>query len=109
MPAPNSAWLAHLNGTSSLHGVSSPTTPGQPCSAADHEQDTIDMVKHYAGLTVAHAYMLSIDRLGMDLLLTRQEGEKPFKARLPYLRQACARGRGSPGDDRLRCWMPCPQ
>jgi hypothetical protein len=39
-------------------------------------------------LQVASARMLSLDRLGMNLEVARQQGEAPFKLRLPFVRPA---------------------
>ena len=49
---------------------------------ADHAESLVDMVAHYVGVEVQRASMLSIDRLGMNLSVTR--GEDSFKMRLPF-------------------------
>ena len=52
----------------------------------DHADATVAMVKHYIGITVDSARMLSLDQLGVDVSCERQ-GQQ-FKARLPFPRKA---------------------
>jgi putative heme iron utilization protein len=47
------------------------------------------MVKHYLGLSVDAARIIDLDRLGMNLSVTRQGGA--LKARLPFPRPAADR------------------
>jgi putative heme iron utilization protein len=53
---------------------------------ADHGEATRAMVRHYAGITVDEATMLSLDRLGVNVACVRN-GQQ-FKARLPFPRPA---------------------
>jgi putative heme iron utilization protein len=53
---------------------------------ADHAESTQAMIKHYIGITVDKAMMLSLDRLGVNVACERQ-GES-FKCRLPFPRPA---------------------
>lgn len=53
---------------------------------ADHEADTLAIVKHYAGVTMESAKMLDLDRLGMNLECKRQG--QTFKLRLPFVKPA---------------------
>jgi putative heme iron utilization protein len=53
---------------------------------ADHAESTQAMIKHYIGITVDKATMLSLDRLGVNVACERQ-GES-FKCRLPFPRPA---------------------
>lgn len=53
---------------------------------ADHSESTVAMLKHYVGITVDKATMLSLDRLGVNVACERQ-GET-FKCRLPFPRPA---------------------
>ena len=53
---------------------------------ADHSESTVAMIKHYVGISVEKASMLSLDRLGVNVACERQ-GEK-FKCRLPFPRPA---------------------
>lgn len=56
---------------------------------ADHSEATMAIVKDVAGITVSKAEILTLDRLGMMVMCTR-DGET-FKARIPYSRYAsCA-------------------
>lgn len=48
----------------------------------DHSEASIAMVKHYAGITVDKATMLSLDKLGINLSCDRN-GDT-FRCRLPY-------------------------
>lgn len=59
---------------------------------ADHVSDLLAMVAHYVGLEVADAKMLALDRLGMDMAVTRADGSA-FKLRLPFVRcvRVCCR------------------
>lgn len=50
----------------------------------DHADATKAIVKHYTGLTVESANMLTVDRLGMNVQCTR-DGQT-FKARVPWVR-----------------------
>ncbi len=50
----------------------------------DHADATRAIVKHYTGLTVESANMLTVDRLGMNVQCTR-DGQT-FKARVPWVR-----------------------
>lgn len=52
----------------------------------DHSDSTTAIVKHYTGLTVGSASMLTIDRLGMNVQCSR-DGQT-FKARVPWVRPA---------------------
>lgn len=52
----------------------------------DHADATKAIVKHYTGLTVESANMLTVDRLGMNVQCTR-DGQT-FKARVPWVRPA---------------------
>jgi hypothetical protein len=51
----------------------------------DHVPDSIAMVKHVVGLTVKNATILSVDRLGLNMMVEK-EGHQPFKLRLPFPR-----------------------
>jgi putative heme iron utilization protein len=53
---------------------------------ADHADSTQAMIKHYIGITVDKAMMLSLDKLGVNVACERQ-GES-FKCRLPFPRPA---------------------
>lgn len=53
---------------------------------ADHETDTLAMVRHYVGVSVDSAKMLDLDRLGMNLEVKRQG--QTFKLRLPFSKPA---------------------
>lgn len=48
------------------------------------------MVQHYVGLAVSDARMLGMDRLGLDMKVTRTE--QTFKLRLPFIRWVVKRG-----------------
>ena len=52
----------------------------------DHADATVAMVKHYIGITVDSARMLSLDRLGINIACERDSQQ--FKARLPFPREA---------------------
>ena len=52
----------------------------------DHADSTRAMVKHYVGLTVSKATILSLDRLGMNLVVEKEGHPTPFKLRLPFPR-----------------------
>lgn len=52
----------------------------------DHEADTIAMIKHYVGISVDKAKLLDLDRLGMNVDVTRQG--QCFKLRLPFTKPA---------------------
>ncbi|EFN51899.1 hypothetical protein CHLNCDRAFT_139512 [Chlorella variabilis] len=56
---------------------------------ADHAEATVAMMKHYVGITVSKAAIMSIDRLGMTVSCER--GQDQFKARLPFPRPATDR------------------
>jgi putative heme iron utilization protein len=49
---------------------------------ADHSEEVAKYVKHYTGLTVDGAKMLSIDHIGMNVEAEKQG--RTFKVRLPY-------------------------
>lgn len=49
---------------------------------ADHGESTIAMIKHYVGITVSEARMLSLDRLGVNVECKREDST--FKVRLPF-------------------------
>ena len=51
---------------------------------ADHMDAVLGMIKHYVGITVDSASMLSLDRLGVSVACERQ-GQR-FKCRLPFPR-----------------------
>jgi hypothetical protein len=53
---------------------------------ASHIKDMTDMVAHYVGINVSDARMLAMDRLGLDMQVTRNE--QSFKLRLPFVRWA---------------------
>lgn len=53
---------------------------------ASHVRDMVDMVSHYVGLTVDEARMLALDRLGVDMEVSR--GGQSFRLRLPFVRWA---------------------
>lgn len=53
---------------------------------ADHAESTAAMVRHYVGISVDSAAILSLDSLGMNVACTR--GGQSFKARLPFPRRA---------------------
>lgn len=53
---------------------------------ASHVRDMVDMVSHYVGLTVDEARMLALDRLGVDMEVSR--GGQSFRLRLPFIRPA---------------------
>ncbi|GAB4820158.1 hypothetical protein N2152v2_007204 [Parachlorella kessleri] len=57
----------------------------------DHADSTRAMVKHYVGLTVSKATILSLDRLGMNLVVEKEGHDTPFKLRLPFPRPATDR------------------
>ena len=50
----------------------------------DHEDATRAIVKHYAGISVSRAEILTLDRLGM-MVKCERDGEF-FKARIPFSR-----------------------
>jgi putative heme iron utilization protein len=52
----------------------------------DHQDATIAMIKHYIGITVDKATMLSLDSLGINVACERQG--QSFKCRLPFVRPA---------------------
>lgn len=51
---------------------------------ASHIKDMTDMVAHYVGMNVSGASMLGMDRLGIDIQVSRNE--QSFKLRLPFIR-----------------------
>lgn len=53
---------------------------------ADHAESTAAMIKHYVGITVDKAMMLSLDRLGVNVGCERQG--QTFKCRLAFPRPA---------------------
>ena len=53
---------------------------------ADHADSTVAMIKHYVGITVDSATMLSLDRLGVNVSCER--AGQSFKCRLPFPRPA---------------------
>jgi len=53
---------------------------------ADHADSTQAMIKHYIGITVDKAMMLSLDKLGVNVACERQG--QSFKCRLPFPRPA---------------------
>lgn len=53
---------------------------------ADHAEATVAMIKHYVGITVDEAKMLSLDKLGVNVACVRQG--QSFKCRLPFPRPA---------------------
>ena len=55
----------------------------------DHQDATVAMIKHYVGITVDKATMLSLDRLGINVACERQG--QSFKCRLPFVRPASDR------------------
>lgn len=52
----------------------------------DHADSLIAMVKHFTGLTVDKAHLVTLDRLGMDCVCIKDKGR--MKCRLPYTRCA---------------------
>jgi putative heme iron utilization protein len=56
---------------------------------ADHSDSTLAMIKHYVGITVDSAELLSIDQLGANVACRRQG--QSFKLRLPFPRPATDR------------------
>lgn len=54
----------------------------------DHEDSTIDIIKHYVGIDVESASIVSMDSLGMDVVVGRtpRGGDQPmrFKIRVPF-------------------------
>lgn len=60
----------------------------------DHADATKAIVKHYTGLTVESANMLTVDRLGMNVQCTR-DGQT-FKARVPWVRCGWRLSNGPP-------------
>lgn len=53
---------------------------------ADHADSIVAMAKHYAGIVVAEAKIVQLDRLGLDLEC--QNDGKSFSCRLPFIRAA---------------------
>ena len=57
----------------------------------DHSDSTISMIQHYIGGDVEAAKIVSMDCLGMDVVVKRtpKGGDQPqeFKIRLPFVRK----------------------
>ncbi|KAJ1638571.1 hypothetical protein T492DRAFT_942572 [Pavlovales sp. CCMP2436] len=56
----------------------------------DHSETTVAMVRHYVGLDAESAFITSVDSLGMQVRVTRTNGES-LKLRLPFPRPAAGR------------------
>ncbi|WIA08488.1 hypothetical protein OEZ85_007924 [Tetradesmus obliquus] len=67
-----------------------PHVAGHMNGEASHIKDMTDMVAHYVGMNVSGASMLGMDRLGIDMQVSRNE--QSFKLRLPFIRPAENRG-----------------
>lgn len=52
----------------------------------DHADSLTAMVKHFTGLTVNQAHLVTLDRLGMDCICIKDKGR--MKCRLPFTRLA---------------------
>lgn len=59
------------------------------------------MLKHYVGLTAQKATMLSLDRLGINLLVEK-EGHTALRVRLPFPRCCAVRRWGRAGSQERR-------
>lgn len=53
----------------------------------DHADSLTAMVKHFTGLTVDQAHLVTLDRLGMDCICIKDKGR--MKCRLPFTRLVC--------------------
>lgn len=73
--------------------MSTPADPLSPYAShvvqhmnEDHADSLTAMVKHFTGLTVNQAHLVTLDRLGMDCVCMKDKGR--MKCRLPFSRLA---------------------
>lgn len=71
--------------------MSTPADPLSPYAShvvqhmnEDHADSLTAMVKHFTGLTVNQAHLVTLDRLGMDCICIKDKGR--MKCRLPFTR-----------------------